>query len=203
MKVPAIAKKSFDQLKSHPVYMEIVKIVLQKLKNISSPLKRARFIHQMVSEFNEEVFTHPLVRQLSPCRGGCTHCCHSEVSITKDEALLLVNHIQEGGVEIDHASLEVQGDAGEKFMNLSYAQRKCVFLDETGLCKVYDDRPSVCRTNAVIGTPDQCDTSESIQPLRLILTQKADMTIYASFLFSEESGTLPQLVSRHLSKKKD
>ena len=203
VKVPAIAKKTFDQLSHVPEFLGIVQFILDKISRVSSPLKRARIIHKSIDEFNEEIFAHPLVQQFSPCKVGCTACCHTQVSVTEDEAELLAQRIREG-IEIDLELLEHQSKVSEEtgtFYQLKYEDRKCVFLDDSGACSVYEDRPSVCRTNAVLGDAQQCLVSGDTQQLRLVKTSKADMVIYASFLHSKESGSLPFMVSRKLKEK--
>lgn len=196
MNVPAIAKKSFDELKARPEFMHIVQTVLNKLQKISSHIKRTKLVHQLIDEYNTEVFAHPMVKDLSPCKMGCSFCCHTQVSVTEDEASILAQRIQEG-VEIDQERLERQMFAGndpQAFFRLNHLDRRCIFLDDHGRCRVYKDRPSVCRTNAVIGDSTQCDTSKTVQPTRLVMTKKADMVIYASFLFATKSGSLPNMV---------
>jgi Fe-S-cluster containining protein len=203
MNVPAIAKKSFDLLRDKPEFMSIVQGILSILQKLPLPQKRAKFVHQMVDEFNQDVFSHPLVKKLSPCQSGCSACCHTQVSVTDEEAELLIDRIA-GGVEIDTDRLERQmraEDSTENFYKLNFLERRCIFLDDRGACKVYDDRPSVCRTNAVLGSADQCDTSQSLRPTRLVLTQKADMVIYASFLFSAKSGSLPHMIGKKILKE--
>jgi Fe-S-cluster containining protein len=204
VRVPAIAKKSFDLLKNNPEYLVIVQDTLSRLKKLSNSLKRSKYIHKEVDEYVAEVFADPLVQKLSPCKEGCTACCHTQVSITKDEAELLARKIIFGGVEIDMNQLDNQAriSADEYFSKLTFAERKCVFLDDNGACKVYADRPSVCRTNAVVGTKEQCDTSDGHKEMRLVLTRKADMIVYASFYFAEDSGTLPEMLQKALVAQK-
>ncbi len=203
MRVPAIAKKTFDELCSRPEFLVITQLVLEELSKISSPLLRAKFIHKTVDELNEEVFSHPLVKDLSPCGVGCSACCHTQVSVTAEEALLLTQKIV-NGITIDPVLLMKQaatGDESDKdFKKLSYEDKKCVFLDEKGSCRVYDDRPSVCRTNSVLGDASQCVPTESPQRLRLVKTQQADMAIYASFLFSEDAGSMSVMLQKYLEE---
>lgn len=204
MNVPAIAKRTFEELRNQNDFMSIVHSILDRLRKITSPTDRAVLVHQQVDTFNQEVFAHPLVKQFSPCKMGCDGCCHTQVSVTDDEAALLVLKINEG-VSFSQERLAIQMQAqndSDAYYKISYADRRCIFLDEHGACKVYEHRPSVCRTNAVIGEASQCDTSVSILPTRLIKTPKSDMVIYASFLFSRSSGTLPFMVSKALKEKK-
>lgn len=200
MNVPGIVKKTFDELRDLPEFKAIYDLVLEGLSKLSSPMDKARFVHQSVDQLTVDIFSHPIVRDLSPCKLGCTACCHTQVSVTEEEALLLVNNIH-GGVEIDKSRLELQmkvKNDHEAFYKLSYVDRKCIFLDQNGGCKVYEDRPSVCRTNAVLGSPSQCDTTHGIQPIRLVKTPLADMAIYGHFSSSNSSGTLPYMVGKVL-----
>jgi uncharacterized protein len=200
MNVPAIARKTFEELRHLVEYNSIVNSILEHLTVRTLPEERARHVHKVIDEYNQEVFSHPLVKEFSPCTKGCSGCCHTQVSVTDDEARVLADKILSGlTIDMDHLKkqMETENDS-TAFFNLSYAARKCVFLDDHGSCRVYEDRPSVCRTNAVLGSADQCDTSESIKPLRLVLTQKADMVIYGSYLFAKESGSLPHMVGKLL-----
>lgn len=183
--------------------MSITQSVMDHLNKIKSKLEKARFVHNVVDEYNKEVFSHPLLKEFMPCKAGCTGCCHTQVSVTEDEAELLLHNIDEG-VIVDYNRLSLQSAAGneaENFFKLSYKDRACVFLGENGSCKVYKDRPSVCRTNAVVGEASQCDTSAQTQgPLRLVKTPKADMAIVASFA-TADSGTLPVMLSKVLKER--
>lgn len=200
MNVPAIAKKTFEELRREMRFTSIINEVVEILSKIRSPYQRAEYVHKKIDEYNKEVFAHPLVVQLSPCKKGCSACCHTQVSINEDEAEVLAKFINEGLIiDQDLFKLQLQaGDDSSAYMQLSYAQRKCIFLDEAGSCRVYEARPSVCRTNAVIGEAEQCDTIDGIKPTRLIRTPHADMVIYASYLVSENSGSLPQMVDQKL-----
>ena len=211
MNFPAIAKKSYDLLKSQPAFSSITDFIVHHLKKMSSPLERARFVHNVVDEYNREIFAHPLVKELSPCKAGCSGCCHTQVSITEDEAQLLAARVQEG-ITINYSLLQKQNEAlncSENFYKLSYDERKCVFLGTNGKCQVYEDRPSVCRTNAVLGEASQCSTKnglDSTQSLRLIKTSQSDMAIVGSFIASNASGNLAYMLSKFVSKpslKKD
>ncbi len=200
MNVPAIAQKTFDLLKNETLALEIIQLVLKKLNKMHEPIKRARFIHRLVDEASAQSFSSSTVKELSPCKKGCSACCHTQVSVTQDEAHLLAQKVSEG-VEIDLQRLLSQASAkntATDYYAMSFEQRKCVFLDEEGACSVYADRPSVCRTNVVLGSADQCDTKDSIKPTRLVKTQEADLVIYASYLNSENSGTLSYMLAKAL-----
>lgn len=203
MNLPAIAKQTYDQLREQASFSKITDFIIHHLKKISSPLERARFVHHVVDDYNKKIFSHPLVQQFSPCKAGCTGCCHTQVSITEDEAHLLASLI-DGGVKIDYARLQKQMKAGNEsneFFKLSYSDRRCVFLGSDSLCQVYNDRPSVCRTNSVLGEAEQCSTENGVkegQTLRLVKTAEADMAIVGSFMAANSGGALAHMLGKIL-----
>lgn len=204
MNVPAIAKSTFELLRNQSEFLSITESVMNHLNKIRSSLERARFVHNMVDEYNKEVFAHPLLKELVPCKTGCSACCHTQVSVTEEEADLLLHNIN-NGIEINYNRLSLQteqGNESSEYYKLSYQDRKCVFLDESGACKVYNDRPAVCRTNAVVGEASQCSTDNKIQDsLRLVKTSKADMVIVGAYASTAISGTLPVMLSKALKAK--
>lgn len=207
MNFPAIAKQTYESLKGQIAFKSISDFIVNHLKKISSPLERARFVHNVVDDYNIAVFAHPIVQKLSPCKSGCSGCCHTQVSITEDEADLLISRINDG-IKIDYSALYKQmqsGNSSEDFYKLSYDERKCVFLGSENNCQVYKDRPSVCRTNAVLGEASQCSTVQGLNPnqsQRLINTPQADMAIIGSFMSSKESGMLAHIIGKKLFKNK-
>lgn len=205
MNFPAIAKKTYESLKNQIAFAGISQFVMDCLKRSSSPIDRARFVHNVVDDYTWEVLAHPIVVNLSPCKAGCSGCCHTQVSVTEDEAELLISRINKD-VKINYEALAIQAQAGndsDKFYKLSYEERRCVFLGTDNTCQVYSDRPSVCRTNTVLGEASQCSTEDDKvgkQLIRLVKTPKADMAIMGSFLISKDSGALANMLSARLLK---
>ena len=103
-----------------------------------------------------------------PCRGGCSACCHGpfdisvadaelvreavsrlppaerETVVDRAEALLARMRAIEPGWE---APYEVAAIGEHRFDRLSEAleSEPCPLLDDTGRCRIYTDRPLVCR----------------------------------------------------------
>lgn len=196
MNVPAVAQRTFEESRDNPELIGIVNLTLEALQKLHTPDQRVELVHSMINEFNAEVFAHPLVQKFSPCKKGCDGCCHTQVSVTEDEAIILSRHIENGlPIDLDRLNKQmITKNNSEEFFKLNYADRRCIFLSEEGACRVYADRPSVCRTNAVLGSPDQCDTSSKLQPVRLVKTPHSDMIIYAQYLYSNKNGSLPNMV---------
>ncbi len=204
MKFPAIALKTYQNLKSNPLFLGITDYVLRVLRFERSSIKRAHLAHTIVDDLNSEIVNHPLILEHSGCKAGCADCCHTEVSVTPDEAELLALRVFDG-VEIDWNKLRTQAeeiDRSNNYYLLDFSVRGCVFLSENRTCRVYEDRPSVCRTNMVIGNSSQCSTVDgSIKEMRLVKTEKADMAIIGQFMMTPtDNGLLPKLLLEKLNR---
>jgi Fe-S-cluster containining protein len=198
LKFPAIALQTYNRLKNNPNFLAITDFVLRTIRNEKNPIDRAQFVHQIVDDCNELVLKHPLIIEHSGCQKGCANCCHTEVSVTPDEAKLLAQRVKEG-IDIDWEKLRTQKNTVEEnksFYSIPFQARACVFLDEENQCRVYEDRPSVCRTNVVIGTSEQCSTEDgTVKAMRLVNTERSDMAIMASFMLApNENSILPKLL---------
>ena len=93
------------------------------------------------------------------CSRGCAACCKLHVSITREEAALLLVAIEQKAVRVDWAKLERQSAHGLPTWNQqSPADRRCVFLNDREECSVYEHRPSACRKYMVASDPKRCNT---------------------------------------------
>lgn len=205
MNFPAMAKSTFDRLKENKEFIFITDLIISELKSIKNAVLRAKFVHKRVDDYTTDIFAHPIVKELKGCKKGCSGCCHTEVSVTEDESELLAYRVRTD-TKIDYFRLHLQKQAirdGKDFLTIPYEMRACVFLNEEGLCRVYNDRPSVCRTNAVLGTSEQCSTvGGAMLPQRLIKTEVADMAIMGSFLASRKNGSLSNMLWDKLNEPK-
>ena len=66
------------------------------------------------------------------CRSGCTDCCTDGLSVFAVEAALIARH---------HGDLLAAGEPN--------AEGACAFLDDAGACRIYAQRPYVCRTQGL------------------------------------------------------
>jgi Fe-S-cluster containining protein len=103
-----------------------------------------------------------------PCRGGCAACCHGPFDISVADALLLRRTVdalpapERAAVEAAaarqlarvaelepnwHAPHEIAAIGDERFDRIAeaLADEPCPLLDPAGRCRVYDDRPLICR----------------------------------------------------------
>ena len=206
IKFPAIATKTYQAFKSQTDMLKIMNDVIKKMKKLSSPARRARLAHKEVNNKISELFENSEVKAKVSCREGCSACCHTQVSITDDEAQLLYKLIQNGH-QIDLDKLKRQSVASREassWYKLSYQDRGCIFLDEKKSCSIYDNRPLVCRTNHVVSDPSDCSTEDGAEkPVNLLNTFEADMVLMGAFSQCEENGAMPDLLFNLIEGKRD
>lgn len=201
MNLPAIAVRTYNLLKDESSYRKLLKYISKKLDKVSDPIKRSEYVHKKIDKEIELLFEDDSVQKLTQCKKGCSACCHSQVAVTEDEAIQLARII-ENGQDINWTRLWVQAKAGndmKSFMEISYDLRACVFLDQKGECSIYENRPSVCRTNYVVSDPQNCKAiTGEVKSVQLLNTYGADSWIYAFFTKNRLNGTLPYMVKRLL-----
>ncbi len=201
---PQIALQNYLRLKDYPQFFRLTQAVLTTLTKMIRPQERADFVHDLVDQEMNELFKDPSVNLLTACKKGCAACCHTQVSVTSDEAEVLAGKIIDGH-PINWANLHIQQNAGtdfDQFMQISYQQRKCVFLNEQDMCSIYDDRPSVCRTNAVVGTSEQCQSDDGqMRSQNILNTHKADMVLMGAFMHSQENGVMANMIWNVITEK--
>ena len=97
------------------------------------------------------------------CRRGCHSCCVDGLTIFDVEAERVRGH---------HAELLRSG--------VPHAEGSCAFLDEEGACRIYADRPYVCRTQGLplrwiedraggaVELRDVCPLNEAGEPIETL-----------------------------------
>ena len=102
------------------------------------------------------------------CRKGCHDCCVEGLTVFEVEA---------ENIRRRHAKLLIEASP--------HAEGACAFLDPSGACRVYEDRPYVCRTQGLPlrwveqlpdGTPvemrDICPVNDREQPVEDLPAQE-------------------------------
>lgn len=203
MVMPAIAVRTFKLFKEESSFRKLIKQMTRKIQKINDPIKRAKFVHQKINQETSALLANPDVRKYVQCKRSCSACCHTQVAITEDEAKLLAKLVKEGN-PIDWSRMFIQAEVGEsteKYYKLTYDQRKCIFLNSSGDCSIYEDRPSVCRTNYVVSDPKDCEVrNDQCNSVQLLNTYSADSWVYSFFKSSSKNGTLPAMLKEALSQ---
>ncbi len=101
------------------------------------------------------------------CKKGCSACCVDDISVFEIEA---------ENIRQNHAAFLENENPHEKGM--------CAFLDETGACRIYENRPYVCRTqglplrwfeeieNEIYELRDICPLNEAGEPIENLSEEK-------------------------------
>src|SRR5512134_1307867 len=87
-------------------------------------------LHDEIDVLAERLHTHHAARL--QCRRGCASCCVDDITVFEVEAERIRAH---------HAELLASGQ--------SHLPGACAFLDDEGGCRIYADRPYVCRTQGL------------------------------------------------------
>ena len=200
---PKIAYRNFQQLKHDFNFIKITKSLINRLKKHGDKKKRAKLAHKEVDYHLKNLFRDPAVKEQISCKKGCHACCHGQVSITSDEAILLGSRVLDG-LDIDLELLYEQSlvkNSPANWFKLDFNRRRCLFLDDFGHCRIYEDRPIVCRTNFAISDPKHCSTEQTHEnTVRILNTLNSDMATVGAFQASKENGAMPYMLYRALDK---
>lgn len=97
---------------------------------VDAVIDRVERLHRAV-----DTMVAPLTAQHAErlqCRVGCTGCCVDDLSVFEAEAAVILRH---------HAALLASESA--------HPIGRCAFLDSAGGCRIYAQRPYVCRTQGL------------------------------------------------------
>ena len=166
-----------------------------RLREFPSGAERARALHRMLDKEMAATDRLPL-----SCGKGCTGCCHYEVEVTDDEAALLQEAVL-GGLAIDEPRLAAQAARPRRsaeWHRFGHPENRCVFLGDGGACRVYADRPSICRKHVVTTPAAACTTpGAAVAPVQVLL---AEILLSAGLsLDGTEFGSLAKMLARALS----
>ena len=87
-------------------------------------------LHQSIDEESARLSSVHSARL--QCRRGCSSCCIDDITVFQVEADNIRHH---------HAALLESAQP--------HAPGACAFLDEDGACRIYEQRPYVCRTQGL------------------------------------------------------
>jgi Fe-S-cluster containining protein len=160
----------------------------KKLGDFEPGMDRAMVAHRLVNQAIEESSDRE-----PTCTKGCSACCHFEVDITSDEAMLLAGLVGEG-VEVDRLRLAEQAKrkrGSPEWSKPFQKSNQCVFLGADQACRIYDFRPMSCRKHRVSSPPSDC-AKGSDQPILLAL---AELAVSAAL---SQPGNLTQSLAKAL-----
>ncbi len=109
-------------------YAALVSSVVKSKRNLDSKLLILWQAADLIGKY---------ALQVSACRHGCSHCCHTPVAISAAEAALIGARIKKAPRPVTLRQDELAKDG---------IGQPCVFLHE-GRCSIYKNRPLSCRTH--------------------------------------------------------
>lgn len=109
-----------------------------------NPAKKLASLYQMM----EEMYRY--VDGFTPCKKGCSACCHYGVTVSEIE----IQHIER---------VTKKKRLKERRPKESFHGKPCVYL-KNGSCSIYAARPYVCRRHiALTSSAHWCDPSRSLE----------------------------------------
>lgn len=151
--------------------------------------ERARAVHGMIDllMLGEDY-------KKASCTKGCSKCCHTNPFITKDEAALLARWSEFADQDRLKEAASWTGDTGE----WNKQGKPCAFLSKMGTCRVYEDRPTTCRTYYVRSHPALCMTEKEVS----VLTNPAAELIAAAAATVAGNGKLANLLLEEMEQER-
>lgn len=175
----------------------------------------AHFINQVIDEqVKKEMTTKAdLIEEKGgiKCKKGCYYCCEQHVGISLDEALLMLDYIEDQKIEVDWKKIGRQA----KIKNPEdwYKQQRkdwtCAMLGEDKLCKVYKHRPHTCRKYLVVSDPENCNTEGSefghVKNVARFVTPTAELFMASAWNAVNDVDSIPKqlLKAKKLRKKRE
>lgn len=131
-----------------PVVMEKLKeyvgVITKELKTEPAEQVASSLHNKIDNWFSQAVKEGSKRGKYIICKKGCSHCCHSEILVSEIEFELIAKFVKDFSVKFDKDLLEKQQLPMEKFRQLDWEDKKCVFL-KNNTCSIYPVRPIVCR----------------------------------------------------------
>lgn len=97
------------------------------------------------------------------CKKGCSACCHMNVVMTGFEHQAIKKYVNDKGISVDLSLVQSQlpavGDDLKRWM-MPEEQSRCIFLSDSGKCRIYPVRPFACRTCFVSTRGPICETQK-------------------------------------------
>ena len=110
-----------------------------------------------VDNYNERY-----INDKATCTKGCAFCCHDNIAVTKLEMDRINWYIKKNKIVVNKELYDLQNKkSGKEFMKLPFADRRCMMLDSSNVCMIYEVRPLICRQYHSTSPPLQCLPDEN------------------------------------------
>lgn len=193
-----ILKKSSNDRKALKMMNDALDFYIKQYKDGSKEVDAPSLIRSFHIALDEAIEAKkelmPTLAKDVKCESGCSFCCYCKVDISRDEAKLMKAAIEEGKLKIDMARLvrQVVCTSKKTWGRLALEEKRCVFLDDSDLCEIYEYRPAACRKLLVITDPDLCNL-KAVQKVGRFVDWHIEV-IASAILNGSKCGTLPEML---------
>jgi len=161
---------------------------LKKISSFSDEAEKLKWIHSQVDILITQSSNE------SKCQKGCHHCCYHPIQLSHIE----INNIKEKYLISNPDRLKVQKANIDKDdglnSSLEYKDRACVYLNNTGTCSIYEDRPLICRLTHVQSNPEYCHWENKDRPIEHLPVTKAALLVGAFYMGHSEIDFIPNFL---------
>ncbi len=171
----------------------------EMLAQLSPGEERGRKVHALINE-QEQLSSHIK----TTCQKGCGACCHLEVEITRDDAVILANSLA-AGLDVDFArlrELSLRERLDSAWAQGWVAGNRCVFLGADNACRNYENRPSVCRKHSVVSPAIECQKLGG-QPVPKVMPLAEIIMSAAANQVENDFASLPKMLQRELDRRQN
>ena len=160
--------------------------------------------------------------KVPPCRKGCSACCYEAVTADRREVIMIVDAVEKLPPEVQEDIRKRADDVGPKAKEwneknpgwedrkkggLEYLRKQlpCPLLDlETGLCRVYAERPFSCRVHVALSPSRNCLPDSRLSQM-YIRQDQIGMIVWENVPVpegEEEIEILPALLQEELASRR-
>lgn len=171
------------------------------LGKLTAGAERGRQVHALINE-QEELSSHIK----TTCQKGCGACCHLEVEITRDDAIILADSLAAGmadGLPVDMEKLyllSLRQRLDSAWKKGAVSANRCVFLGADNACRNYHNRPTVCRKHSVISAVEECEKIGG-QPVPKLMPVAEIILSAAINQSNNEFGSLAKMLQTVLDER--
>lgn len=196
----------YQSLLAEDEYLSFAREVERLLQHYSDLLsayppgaERGRLVQALIDE-QEQLSSHIK----TTCKKGCGFCCHLEVEITYDDAMVLLESLRAGvSVNLERlASLSQRQRLDDEWKKGAVESNRCVFLGADNACRNYANRPTVCRKHSVVSAVEECARLGG-NPVPKLMPMAEIIMSAAINQPGNEFAALPKMLQKVLDEERD
>jgi len=156
--------------------------ILQEAYDKRGPQGVTEWSHYYIDAINDKT---GLTAKTS-CSAGCHFCCYGEIQLSYVEATVIYSAIKQFNIPVDKQLVDRQNRKAHH--RLRYANKRCAMLDEKGMCKIYEYRPTICRLYNSVDDPKECNEQYKVPDTGTLRTVEGFAVAAALMLFDQVNG---------------